>query len=88
MKTNKEQTKVWTITTLDEAPAMTRTPIQFVGTFSEAIDEATRLWRERNTAWPCVCSNGATTHSWFMIDSKGVWTNRNFVPTTTGSVTL
>lgn len=80
------KTQRWTITTLDKSPAMTRTPQEFNGTFEQAIQKAKEIWSERHGSAPCIHSVGNTTHWWFRIAASGEWTNRNYVPTTTGMV--
>lgn len=79
--------KNWTITTLDPSPAMTRTAQDFTGSFQQAMEKVSEIWRGRPQSSPSVHSRGNTTFYWFTIRSDGSWTNRNHVPTTVGKLT-
>jgi hypothetical protein len=76
----------WTITTLDPAPAMTRSNRIFNGTFDDAILIANKLWENNHDSSPCVHYKTDTTYFYYSINADGSWSNRNEVPNTSGNM--
>ena len=69
--------KHYDISTLDPSPAMTRTTVEFLGTFAQAVNAAHASFDRTGRATAIFDHNGS--YAWYRIDGGGRVTNNNTV---------
>jgi hypothetical protein len=68
---------LWSITTLDKAPAMTHTRrVIEVETYKEAVEETRKSWQETRQA-TALYDGKLGQHAWYVISGRGEEKDRN-----------